>query len=70
MISQFATKLSCRNGGKRLVLTFRALRPLDFARLVPRSIKRGVEVVVETDDDQELNLPTCVSCEMERSNLD
>ena len=69
MIAQFSTKLFCRNGGKRLVLTFRALRILDFTPLVPCSIKRGVGVVIERDDDEELALPTCLSCEMEQPNF-
>lgn len=51
------------------MLTFRALRIIDFTPLVPYSIKRGVEVVAERDDDEELTLPTCLSCEMEQPNF-
>jgi len=68
-IAQFATKLRCRNGGKRLLLMFRAIRVLDFTPLVPRSVQRGVQVMVERDDDDELTFSTCVSCEMEHPNL-
>ena len=68
IISRYSTKLFCRTGGKRLVLTFRTLRALDFTPLVPCSIRRGVEVVVERGDEGELTLPTCVSCEMEQPN--
>lgn len=65
IIARFATKLYRRNGGKRLLLTFKAIRVLDFTPLIPHSIKRGVKVVVERDDDVDLTLPMCVSCEME-----
>ena len=64
-IARFSTKRFCRNGGKRLLLTFRAIRALDFTPLIPYSIKRGVEVVVERDDDEELTFSSCVSCEIE-----
>ena len=64
-IARFSTKRFCRNGGKRLLLTFRAIRALDFTPLIPYSIKRGVEVVAERDDDEELTLSSCVSCEIE-----
>lgn len=64
-IARFSTKLFCRKGGKRLLLTFRVVGVLDFTPLVPCSIGKGVEVLVEKDDDQELMLPLCVSCETE-----
>jgi len=69
MIAQFSTKLFRRNGGKRLLLTFRAIRALDFTPLIPHSVKRGVEVVVERGDDKGLTSLSCVSCEMEQYNL-
>lgn len=63
IIARFATKFSCRGGGKRLLLTFKATRTLDYTKLVPRSVERGVEVVVERGDDEEFaSLPACVSC--------
>ena len=65
MIARFATKLRRRNGGKRLLLTFKTIKALDFTPLVPYSIRRGVEVAVEMDDDEELTFPTCVSCQTE-----
>ena len=64
-IARFSTKLFRRNGGKRLLLTFRAIRALDFTPLIPFSIERGVEVAVERDGDEELAFSSCVSCEME-----
>lgn len=68
IIAHFATKLFCRNGAKRLRLTFKVTKTLDFTRLVPRSVEKGVEVVVERSDDEELTLPACVSCEIEYRN--
>lgn len=65
-IAQFSTKLFCRKGGKRLLLTFRVANVLDFTPLIPYSIEKGVEVLVERDDDQELTSPPCVSCEAEK----
>lgn len=67
IIARFATKLFCRDGGKRLRLTFKAIKILDFNQLVPCSIERGVEVVVERGED-EIVLPACGSCEMEHPN--
>lgn len=64
-IAQFSTKLFCRDGGKRLLLTFKAIRALDFTPLVPHSIRRGVEVVVERRGGEGLTLQTCMSCDME-----
>jgi hypothetical protein len=69
LIAQFSTKLFCRNGGRRLLLTFKALRALDFTPLVPCSIKKGVVMVVERDNDEELTSPMCMSCETEHFNL-
>ena len=37
-----------------MLLTFKAIRVLDFTPLIPHSIKRGVKVVVERDDDVDL----------------
>ncbi|KAF9790921.1 hypothetical protein BJ322DRAFT_1104562 [Thelephora terrestris] len=63
VIARFAAKLFCRDEGKRLLLTFKVARVLDLAQLVPYSVERGVQVVVERGDDEELALPTCASCE-------
>ena len=62
VIARFSAKLFCRNGGKRLLLTFKAIRALKFAQLVPYSVERGVEVVVERGSDEELAFPPCLSC--------
>jgi hypothetical protein len=40
-IARFSTKLFRRNGGKRLLLTFRAIRALDFTPLIPYSVREG-----------------------------
>jgi hypothetical protein len=68
IISRFAMKSFYRDEGKRLLLTFKTIRILGFTQLVPYSVERGVEVVVERGDDVELTLPACVSCEIEHPN--
>lgn len=64
-VARFATKLFCRDGGRRLLLTFKVVKVLDFTQLVPYSIERGVKVVIERGDDEEFTLPACVSCKIE-----
>jgi len=66
-IARFPTKLFCREGGKRLPLTLRVIRVLDFTLLISCSVEKGVEVSVERNSDQELMLPC--ACPVNWTNI-